>query len=63
MTLTPDDLRRKILRSPTDRERHIFILPKDTLLRESEISESDVTFMIQEDVLWFQVSVNDSFVV
>ena len=58
MSLTSDDFRCEILRSPTEGHGN-FILLDD--LGHSEISQTGIADIIHEDVFRFQVPVNNVF--
>jgi len=56
-----DDLRGEILRSAAVRVSAGALLVRlQTLLREAEVSDLDVAFVVQQDILRLQVSVDDS---
>lgn len=54
MAHSSDDLRRHILWGATEREGFI-VLVKAALLREAEVCNSDVTLVIQNDILWLKI--------
>ena len=60
MTRTSDDLRRKILRSA---HKAVGEVVPSLKLGKPEVRKSDVTFFIQQNVLWFQISIDDACIV
>ena len=58
MANTLDDLWGEILRSTTVRVSACTCLVLETLLRQAEVCDLDVPFVIQQHILWLQIAIN-----
>ena len=58
MANTLDDLWGEILRSTTVRVSACTCLVLETLLRQAEVCDLDVPFVIEQHILWLQIAID-----
>lgn len=63
MTLASDDFRSEVFRRTANGKSLFGPFAIDPLFRQTEVSKSDVSLAVQDDILWLQVSVDGAVLV